>query len=67
MKKNKSVAKCVCPYCEPELENKCFEPEFCTPCDCLPIESKNQESTVENKCSCNCVPAEQKLKHGEKK
>ncbi|MCL2334865.1 MAG: DNA repair protein RadA [Endomicrobia bacterium] len=23
---------CACPFCEPELTNGCFSPDFCKPC-----------------------------------
>ncbi|OGS20537.1 MAG: hypothetical protein A2252_09770 [Elusimicrobia bacterium RIFOXYA2_FULL_39_19] len=30
--KEKTKTKCKCPFCEHELEMKCFEPVFCEPC-----------------------------------
>ncbi|MCB4792876.1 MAG: hypothetical protein LHV68_13485 [Elusimicrobia bacterium] len=32
MNKNNKKDSCECPYCENELEMKCFEPVFCVPC-----------------------------------
>lgn len=40
---------CVCPYCEKELQQCCFEPVFCQPCGVKLVTCRKCRATYDQK------------------
>jgi len=41
--------KCVCPFCETELQSNCLEPVFCQPCDIKFVKCKSCQTLFNSK------------------